>query len=83
MTLEERLRSVPKSYDDFVIYALECMEEDDAVRDLLERQFIIKPDSDVNDITKILCDHRGIGAPLEIVDDEKPAPGRRIRVAMF
>ncbi len=83
MTLEDRLRSVPKSYDDFVRYAMECMEEDDAVRDLLERQFMVKPDSDVNDITKILCDHRGVGEPLEIVDDEKPAPSSRIKVAMF
>lgn len=83
MTLEDRLRSAPKSYDDFVRYAMECMEEDDAVRDLLERQFIVKPDSDVNDITKILCDHRGIGEPMEIVDDEKPTSSRRIRVAMF
>ncbi len=83
MNMEEKLRSIPKSYDDFVRYTLECMEEDSTIEALLINQFQIKPDSDVNDITKILCDHRGIGEPIEILEDEDTAPLSKIRVAML
>ena len=51
MTMEERLKRIPKSYDDFVRYTMECIEEDNDVQELIEQQFLAKPDSDVNDIT--------------------------------
>ena len=39
MNMEEKLRSIPKSYDDFVRYTLECMEEDSTIEALLINQF--------------------------------------------
>ena len=83
MTMEERLKRIPKSYDDFVKYTMECIDEDNSVKELIEQQFFTKPDSDVNDITKVLLEYRGIGnEPLEIVDDDETVK-RPFKVAML
>ncbi len=83
MTIKEKLKQIPKSYDDFVRYAMECIDEDNNVEELIERHLLTNPDSDVNDITKVLLEYRGIGnEPLEIVDDDEPTK-RPIKVAML
>lgn len=71
MTMEERLLTIPKSYGDFVRYVMESIDEDSALTEIIEKQFARKPNSDVNDITALICDYKGIGEPLEIIDDEE------------
>ena len=84
MDLEGKLVSLPYSYDDFVNFAMQCIQEEDGVEDAIREQFRINPDSDTNDITKVLCDCLGIGEPLEIVDDEDSEPAhRQMKVAML
>ena len=70
MNLQERLSSLPGSYDDFVHFTMECMDRDVIIRNAVMSRLIDVPDSDVNDITQVLCDCLGIGEPLELIDDE-------------
>ena len=68
--MEERLASLPYSYDDFVRFTLQCIEQVDGVKEAIDNQFRLKPDSDTNDITKVVVDFLGLGDPLELVDDD-------------
>ena len=62
---------------------MECIDEDNRVKELIEQQFLTNPESDVNDITKVLLEYRGIGnEPLEIVDDDETVK-RPFKVAML
>ncbi|MBQ7200790.1 MAG: hypothetical protein IJS24_05395 [Eubacterium sp.] len=70
MDLQERLSSLPGSYDDFVRFTMECMDRDVMIRNSVMSRLLDVPDSDANDITQVLCDCLGIGEPLELVDDE-------------
>ncbi len=71
MDLQERLSSLPGSYDDFVRFTMECMDRDVIIRNAVMSRLNDVPDSDVNDITQVLCDCLGIGEPLELIDDEE------------
>ncbi|MBQ8945336.1 MAG: hypothetical protein IJ058_14455 [Lachnospiraceae bacterium] len=69
--MREKLASLPYSYDDFVRFTMECIEQEDGVKEVIDNQFRIKPDSDTNDITKVVVEFLGLGEPLEIVDDDE------------
>lgn len=69
MNMRERLASLPYSYDDFVRFTMQCVEQDEGVKAAIDNQFRIKPDSDTNDITKVVVDFLGMREPLELVDD--------------
>ncbi len=70
MNMKEKLASLPYSYDDFVRFTMQCIEREDGVKEAIDRQFQVKPDSDTNDITKVVVDFLGLGEPLELVDDD-------------
>ena len=70
MNMKERLASLPYSYDDFVSFTMQCIEREDGVKEAIDRQFQVKPDSDTNDITKVVVDFLGLGEPFELVDDD-------------
>ena len=70
MDLQERLSSLPGSYDDFVRFTMECMDRDVMIRNSVMSRLLDVPDSDANDITQVLCDCLGIGESLELIDDE-------------
>ena len=71
MDMREKLISLPYSYDDFVRFAMQCIETEKGVEEAILEQFRIKPDSDANDITKVLCGCLGIGVPVELVDEDE------------
>ena len=48
MDMREKLASLPYSYDDFVRFTMRCIEQEDGVKDAIDRQFQVKPDSDTN-----------------------------------
>lgn len=70
MNMREKLASLPHSYDDFVRFTMQCIDQEDGVKEAIDNQFLMKPDSDTNDITKVVVDFLGLGEPLEIVDDD-------------
>ena len=80
MNLEEKLKSVPNSYEDFVRFTMQCVNEQEGAEEAVLEQLRIKPDSDTQDIMKVLCGVLNIGKPLEIMDDE---PKHRISAAML
>ena len=82
MSIEDRLRNVPGSYDDFVNDTLRWMQRDSKIKDAIEKQLQINPDSNTDDLTLILWECLGIGSPLEIVD-EADTEKKRISVAML
>lgn len=71
MDMREKLTSLPYSYDDFVRFVMQCIETEKGVEEAILEQFRIKPDSDTNDIAKVLCGCLGIGAPVELVDEDE------------
>ena len=70
MNMREKLASLPHSYDDFVRFTMQCIDQEDGVKEAIDNQFLMKPDSDTNDITKVVVDFLGLGEPFEIVDDD-------------
>ena len=70
MNMKERLASLPYSYDDFVRFTLQCIEQDDGIKEAIDNQFRIKPDSDTNDITRVVVGYLGLGDPLDLVDGD-------------
>ncbi len=75
------LKSIPGSYDDFVVITNGWMEKDQSIRDAIIGQLEKKPDSNTDEITTILWDCLGIGEPIEIVDDDSPF--RHVKTAML
>jgi hypothetical protein len=71
MNIRERLREVPGSYDYFVNSTARWMEKDDNIRDDIINQLERRPDSNTKDIMNILCNHLGIGNPIELVDENE------------
>ena len=71
MNMKEKLASLPYSYDDFVRFTMQCIEQEDGVREAIDDQFRMKPDSDTNDITRVVVNLLGLGEPLELVDDDE------------
>ena len=70
MDMREKLASLPYSYDDFVRFTMRCIEQEEGAKEAIDKQFQVKPDSDTNDITKVLVDFLGLGEPLDLVDDD-------------
>ena len=66
----EILKNVPDSYDDFVNSIIRWMNRDANIRTKILDQLSVNPESTTSDILKVLCDHLGIGEPLELVDDD-------------
>ena len=71
INIREKLASLPYSYDDFVRFTMQCIEQEAGVKEAIDNQFRMKSDSDTNDITKVVVDFLGLGKPLEIVDDDE------------
>lgn len=70
MSDTELLRNVPDSYDDFVNSIIRWMNRDANIRTKILDKLSVNPESTTSDILKVLCDHLGIGEPLELVDDD-------------
>ena len=70
MNMEERLAALPYSYDDFVRFTMQCIEQVNGVEEAIDNQFLLKPDSDTNDITKVVLDFLGLKEPVDLVDDD-------------
>ena len=70
MNMEERLAALPYSYDDFVRFTMQCIEQVNGVKEAIDNQFRLKPDSDTNDITKVVVDFLGLKEPVELIDDD-------------
>ena len=70
MNMEERLAALPYSYDDFVRFTMQCIEQVNGVKEAIDNQFRLKPDSDTNDITKVVVDFLGLKEPVEFIDDD-------------
>ena len=73
MDIRERLRAVPRSYEDFVNYTAERMEENAGLRDAVVEQMDSNPDANSSDILQVVVDFLGLSKPLEIVDDKEDA----------
>ena len=70
MTIEDKLRSIPRSYDDFVKYVLSCIKDDNNVEDIVLQQLRDVPESTSSDVLKAIYLYLGVENPIEIVDDE-------------
>ncbi len=73
MDIRNRLRMVPRSYEDFVNYAAERMEENNDLCDAVLKYMDSNPDANSSDILEVIANNNGLGEPLEIIDDENPA----------
>ena len=82
MSIEEKLKAVPGSYDDFVNDIMRWIRRDSNIEVLIENQFISKPDSTTDDLTLVLWDYLGVGKPIEIVDDDEKKK-KKVSVAML
>lgn len=80
MTMRERMKAVPGSYDDFVNSMVRWSERDSSIESAILEQLENKPESDTDDITLVLWKHLGIGEPIEI-EEEKPKA--RVKAAML
>ena len=69
--IRERLALLPYTYADFVGFTMRCIEQEYGVKEAIDNQFRVKPDSDTNDITKVVVDFLGLGEPIELVDDDE------------
>ncbi|MBO4396454.1 MAG: hypothetical protein J5819_08935 [Eubacterium sp.] len=69
MSYKDMLRAVPGSYDDFVNSTSRWMERDDDISRAVLEQMRINPDSDTQDIMRVLWDCLGIGKPVELAED--------------
>ena len=75
MNIREKLKAIPGSYEDFVNSTARWMEQDNEIRTAIMNQFEVKPDSTYSDIMSILCEHLGIGEPIELVDEDEYESG--------
>ena len=69
MNIENKLRSMPRSYDDFVQYVMSCIEDDNYVEQIVLNQLSTSPESNSSDVLKAVHKYLGVGTPLTIVDD--------------
>ena len=70
MNIIEILQSIPRSYDDFVRYVSDCINEDGNVEAVVLGQLQSNTSSTPGDVLKAIFKYKGIGEPIEIVDDE-------------
>ena len=71
MAIEERLKSIPRSYNDFVKYVIARIEEDENVEKVVLQQLETHPESNSSDVLKAIYNYLDIGEPLEIIDDDE------------
>ena len=71
MSMKEILYAVPSSYDDFVRYVLECIEEDDQIKEVVLECLRKNSAANSSDVLEAIHDYLGINEPLEIVPDEE------------
>ena len=71
MDIRKRLRTVPRSYDDFVNYTAERMEENDKLRDVVIDHINSNPNANSSDILEVVMNFLGLGDPLEIINDDE------------
>ena len=69
MDMREKLMALPYSYDDFVDFTMQCIEQEKGVKEAVEKQFSINPNSDTNDITEVVWRCLGIDEAVELIDD--------------
>lgn len=60
MDIREMLRTLPKSYDDFVNSVAECMEEEEDVRIAVLNHLQRNPNSTPSDVLKVMCECLGM-----------------------
>lgn len=68
MDIRDRLRAVPRSYEDFVNYTFRRIEENDSLRDAVIERLNSDPEANSSDILELVVNFLGLGEPLEIVD---------------
>ena len=64
------LRSIPRSYEDFVIDTAGWMEQNDTIKEAVLAQLREFPDSTPSDVLGVVWKCLGMGEPLELIDDE-------------
>ena len=69
--MKEILCAVPGSYDDFVRYVLECIEEDNKIKEVVLDCLRKNTTANSSDVLEAIVDYLGIGEPLEIIPDEE------------
>ncbi len=67
--IRECLKQVNGSYDYFVNDLTNWMNEDDDIYRLVIQKLRSNPNANTDEITQVLWDALGIGAPLELIDD--------------
>ena len=85
------LQNVPDSYSDFENCMYRWMNRDENFKISILEQLQKKPDSDTQDLMKILWDYLGIGDPVELVGEDEyeggfdeiytPVSGRGLKAA--
>lgn len=70
MDIKEKLRTLPKSYEDFVVDIAAWMEKDENIKNAVLAQLDRHPESTPSDILKLVCNYLGMTKPMEIIDDE-------------
>lgn len=71
MELHKMLMAIPDSYDDFVRFVEERIEDDADLADFVIEMLCRNPNTTTSDVLEMLCDKLGINEPLEIVPDEE------------
>ena len=61
--------NIPGSYEDFVNDTTDWMMRDNNIQRAILEQLRNNPDSNTDDLTRVLWNILGIGKPLEILDD--------------
>ena len=69
-SIEDTLRSIPRSYDDFVQYVMSCIKDDSYVEKIVLEQISENPASNSSDVLKAVTNYLGINTPLEVVPAE-------------
>ena len=74
-TEQKLMQKVPDSYSDFVDCMCRWMKRDSKIRSLILEQLRVKPDSDTQDLMRILWGYLGIGEAVELVDEDEYESG--------
>ena len=86
MDIRERLRSVPKSYEDFVDYTAIRMEQNEDLRNKVLDYMDSNPNAGTGNILEVVVNYLGVVEPIEIVDDEEVSKSKRAikkKIAVF
>lgn len=78
MNIREMLQAVPDSYEDFIDFTAAWMEKDDKVKNAVLDLLANKLEANSGDVLEVLSNCIGIGAPLELIDDEESFAGTAV-----